>query len=61
MPQFTTPRPALLVRAAKPRNPFVADCQRRQAGRHQAPHARQQAQHALRSEMRHLTHPPTTD
>lgn len=61
MPQFTSPRPALFVPVSKPRNPFATHGQRRQAGKHQPPHARQAAQQALRGEIRQLTHPPTTD
>lgn len=46
MPQFTSPRP-LQLKLRKPRNPLVAPCLKRQAGRHQSPHdARAQRQQA---------------
>lgn len=60
MPQYTSPRPAAPT-LRKPRNPFAAFGQQRQAGRHQPPHARQGAQRALKSELRELWHPPSSD
>lgn len=60
MPQFTAPRPAL-TGLRKPRNPLVAPAQFRQAGRHQAPKPRQAESRSLRSALRELWHPPSTD
>ncbi len=60
MPQFTSPRPSG-PQLRKPRNPLVAPAQFRQAGRHQAPKSRQLQGQALRTELRELWHPPSTD
>lgn len=60
MPQFTSPRPAQSG-PRKPRNPLVAPSRLRQAGRHQPPHARQQAKAELRNQMHALCHPPSHD
>lgn len=63
MPQYTAPRPQLLGQR-KPRNPFVAHGQLRQAGRHAPAHARQAANkeldRALQSELREPWRPPTS-
>lgn len=61
MPQFTSPRPAAAVALRKPRNPMVGPAQFRQAGRHQAPHARQQQQQQLRQSLHELWRPPSQD
>jgi hypothetical protein len=55
MPQFTSPRPLLLT-LRKPRNPWVAAAQLRQAGRHtSARHPqRQQARQQLNRQLRDL-------
>jgi hypothetical protein len=52
MPQFTAPRPQLLM-LRKPRNPLVAPAQMRQAGRHgaSAKAQRQQAKLSLRKQV----------
>ncbi len=59
MPQYTAPRPVLLSQR-KPRNPFVAHGQFRQAGRHQPAHPRQSAKTSMKSELRELWHPPSS-
>lgn len=62
MSQFIAPRPQLLrIKPAKPRNPLVAPCLMRQAGRHDsARHAqRQSAQKTLRQELQRLSEPPS--
>ncbi len=62
MPQFTTARPAQAGLVRKPRNPFVAAGQFRQAGRHQSPKPRQSAQQQLRHSLHELfSRPPSTD
>lgn len=61
MPQFTSPRPPAANSMRKPRNPLVAPAQFRQAGRHQPPSTRQHQSLALRSELRELWRPPSSD
>lgn len=61
MPHFTSPRPALHRPSLKPRNPCVAPSHQRKAGRHRPAHPRQAAQATLKSELRELWHPPSTD
>lgn len=61
MPQFTSPRPSAATSLRKPRNPLVAPAQLRQAGRHQPPKPRQTQTLALRSELRELWRPPSSD
>jgi hypothetical protein len=57
----TMSRPAttITVHARKPRNPFVAACRMRRAGRHRGNDPRQQSQRDLRREIDRLrTHSP---
>lgn len=65
MSKFTAARPAhrpkATASARAPRNPYAAVCWQRPGGAHQAPHARQAAQARLKSDLRELWHPPSTD
>jgi hypothetical protein len=56
---MTRPIAPITVRATKPRNPLVAACRMRRAGRHRGNDARLQSQRDLRREIdRQRTHSP---
>lgn len=56
---MSRPATTITVHARKPRNPFVAACRMRRAGRHRGNDPRQQSQRDLRREIDRLrTHSP---